>query len=298
MTGVRRLFYPLCRTRGGHLAAKLAVRTLRAAGLRRSFHLPFDALELNHTAVSGLASLWSRIHWSAGDGMMPAEQLLAVYRLAVQWPVRGDVVELGSWTGLTTCYLATACRVRRHGHVYAVDTFSGNKEGNSNYASIARHGGSTRGAFDRRVRMAELSDRITPLVGLTADVARTYPGKPIRLLLIDADHSFEGVRSDFESWLPHMADGGLIVFHDYLMPEVARFVDQHVRADHRVSTAPGLVVSNVFAVTYSGGNTRNVAAIGHDSPRASEPRTAPANLLTTIVEPHAAPASMQPLNKE
>ena len=47
-----------------------------------------------------------------------------------------------------------------------------------------------------------------------------------RFLLIDADHSYEGVRRDFEAWSPLVAPGGLIVFHDYLMSEagVARFV--------------------------------------------------------------------------
>ncbi len=249
MTNLRRLFYPVCSTRLGHRAARLAIRSLRSVGLSRNFHLPFDALDLDHDAVAGLTQLWSRIHWSAGDGMMPADQLLAIYKLAITWPARGDIVELGSWTGLTTCYLATAARVRRSGNVYAVDTFAGTKEGNTNYDSITRFGGSTRDAFDQRVRQAELADRITPLVGLTTDVATRYPGNPIRLLLIDADHSYEGVRKDFESWLPHMAPGGLIIFHDYLISDVSRFIDDHIATDARVTIDPGLVVPNVFAVT-------------------------------------------------
>lgn len=38
--------------------------------------------------------------------------------------------------------------------------------------------------------------------------------KPISLLFIDGDHSYEGVKKDTESWLPHMKKGGTILYHD------------------------------------------------------------------------------------
>jgi len=69
------------------------------------------------------------------------------------------------------------------------------------------------------------------------------------MLLIDADHSYDGVRNDFERWLPHVAPGGLIVFHDYLMNDIARYVDDAVLMDHRVSNAPGELLPNVYGVT-------------------------------------------------
>jgi predicted O-methyltransferase YrrM len=39
--------------------------------------------------------------------------------------------------------------------------------------------------------------------------------KKIDVLLIDGDHSFEGVMADLESWLPHMKEGGVILMHDH-----------------------------------------------------------------------------------
>ena len=240
----------------GHQLLKTLVRGVRHAGGWRRFHPPFDALELDHDALVGLTRLWSRIHWSPGDGMMPADQLLAVYRLAATWPVPGDVVELGAWVGLTTSYLAGACRVRNQGKVYAVDTFTGVKEGNTTYPSVARYGGDTRRAFEERIQQAGVTDIVEPLVGLTTDVADIYPGRPIRLLLIDADHSYDGVRRDFECWSPHVAPGGLIIFHDYLMPQIARFVDGVVKHEPGYAVAPGHVVPNVFAVTKRGRDSR------------------------------------------
>lgn len=249
-----RSYYALCRTRTGHAAARGAVAAARRLGWRRRFTMPLEVLELDHASVAALMTLWSRIHWSSGDGMMPPEQLLAIFRLARQWPAEGDLVELGAWVGLTTCYLATAARVRGGERVYAVDTFRGTREGGECYPSVARFGGSTLEAFRDRVRQAGVSDLVEPIVADTGEAAGRYAGRPIRFLLIDADHSYEGVRRDFESWLPHVAPGGMMVFHDYAMPEagVARFVDEDLGGVAAVNKHPGAVAENIFAVTRRG----------------------------------------------
>lgn len=38
---------------------------------------------------------------------------------------------------------------------------------------------------------------------------------PIRVLFIDADHSYEGCKADFDRYSPFVVEGGLIVFDDY-----------------------------------------------------------------------------------
>jgi predicted O-methyltransferase YrrM len=40
--------------------------------------------------------------------------------------------------------------------------------------------------------------------------------KKIDLLFIDGDHTYEGVKADFEKYLPLVKKGGLIAFHDIL----------------------------------------------------------------------------------
>ncbi|HNQ24420.1 MAG TPA: class I SAM-dependent methyltransferase [Phycisphaerae bacterium] len=245
------LYYRACSTRWGLVLARQAARGLRGLGLLPRDFLPTRALELDRNALAGLLRLWPQVHWSCGDGMMPAEQLLAVYRLAVDWPVAGDVVELGSWVGLTTTYLATACHIRRSGHVYAVDTFAGTREGETTYASVGKYAGDTFPAFQARIARAGVSDYVTPLRGLTQDMVHHYPGGPVRVLLIDADHSYAGVRRDFELWSPLVAPGGLIIFHDYLMEGagVRRFVDEDVARLDGYALTPGHVAPNVMAAT-------------------------------------------------
>lgn len=244
-----RCYYRLCQTRVGHGLCRGALRFLRRAGLFRRFHMALDALELDHRSLAGLMRLWTRVPWAAGDGMMSLEQRLGVYRLAVSGSGYGDVVELGAWIGLTTTYLATACRVRGEGIVHAVDTFEGTKEYDTRYPSVARYDGNTLEAFCDQIERAGVDDLVKPHVGLTNEVVREYRGRPIRFLLIDADHSYEGVRADFRLWSPLVMPGGLVVFDDYLMPEVARFVDEEVGADRRFEIAPGRIVPNLMAVT-------------------------------------------------
>lgn len=44
-------------------------------------------------------------------------------------------------------------------------------------------------------------------------------GNPIDFLYVDGDHTYEGVRSDYEAYAPHVAPGGLVAFDDLLSHE-------------------------------------------------------------------------------
>lgn len=49
----------------------------------------------------------------------------------------------------------------------------------------------------------------------TLDATReALEGRPVDYLFIDGDHSYEGVKADFEMYSPLVREGGLIAFHD------------------------------------------------------------------------------------
>ena len=48
--------------------------------------------------------------------------------------------------------------------------------------------------------------------GVLAQVTGSVPY--IDLLFIDGDHTYEGVRADFDLWSPHVRVNGLVAFHD------------------------------------------------------------------------------------
>ena len=70
----------------------------------------------------------------------------------------------------------------------------------------------------------------------TEDSAIESAAKPLLhdVLIVDADHSYAGVKSDFVNYLPVVKRGGYIIFDDYDAldwPDVKEFVDTVVR-DH------------------------------------------------------------------
>ena len=60
---------------------------------------------------------------------------------------------------------------------------------------------------------------------LTA-VERLLAGRAIDFLFVDGDHSFDGVKADFETYAPLVRPGGIVAFHDVATsrePDVVRF---------------------------------------------------------------------------
>lgn len=60
-------------------------------------------------------------------------------------------------------------------------------------------------------------------------VVTILAGRPLDLLFIDGDHTYEGVRQDFEIYAPLVRDGGLIVLHDIVpgAPGIGRWAPGH-----------------------------------------------------------------------
>jgi len=68
--------------------------------------------------------------------------------------------------------------------------------------------------------------------GNSIEIAKSWKSK-INVLFIDGDHSFWGCHMDIQSWYPHMAENGVILFHDCdesspgVVQAVAEFADTH-----------------------------------------------------------------------
>ena len=52
--------------------------------------------------------------------------------------------------------------------------------------------------------------------------------KTIDLLFIDGDHSYEGVKKDYEMYLPLISKKALVVFHDIVEDHFTRFDKQTI----------------------------------------------------------------------
>jgi GT2 family glycosyltransferase len=116
-------------------------------------------------------------------------------------------VELGTHTG--NSYFSFCQAVQNSGistNCFAVDTWEGDehagKYGNEIYEKVNSHNVSNYEKFSRLMRM-KFDDAIAK-----------FSDGSIGLLHIDGLHTYEAVKHDFESWLPKMAQGGFILFHD------------------------------------------------------------------------------------
>src|SRR5215510_11888846 len=67
--------------------------------------------------------------------------------------------------------------------------------------------------FRRTIEGAGLEDVVVAVVGHSAVVARSW-ATPLGLLFIDGGHALDVAMGDYEGWSPHVAPGGLLVFHD------------------------------------------------------------------------------------
>ena len=140
--------------------------------------------------------------------------------------VGGTLVNLGCFRGTSASLLAWGLRhYEKAGHVYTVDVY----ETRPDVTSSARRN-STTGAYENaKAQIAKhgLEDRVTQCVGTTVEWASKLD-EELSFVFIDADHSYEGCKADFEAWAPKVRVGGLISFHDSHSPPVQKVIEEAI----------------------------------------------------------------------
>lgn len=153
------------------------------------------------------------------EGLISRREGERLAKLAAAVPDDEAIVELGSYKGRSTAYLASSGH-----HVYAVDrwTIGGQQSPERDRWGYDRP--ETLEAFHEQLERVGVADLVTPIVGDTVEVAQAW-GEPVGLLFIDADHAEASVRADLEAWEPHCV--GVIAFDDYAprWPGVMRVAD-------------------------------------------------------------------------
>ena len=140
---------------------------------------------------------------AAVEGWLSDAQGYALFDAAAQARGRGHIVEIGSWKGRSTVWLAAGARLAGQ-RVVAIDPHADSHED-----PAAR----TFDAFVSNVRRAGVEDLVTPMVMSSADAARRLEGG-VEVLFIDGDHSDAGASADVDLWLPRLIDGGTVLMHD------------------------------------------------------------------------------------
>ncbi len=123
----------------------------------------------------------------------------------------GEVLEIGSYQGKSTVILAKAAAFAGQSRVCAVDPLD--LPAATDPTEIAP--GALAGVFHANLRAYGISDAVEFHQMRSEDLGRSWD-RPLRLLWIDGDHTWDGARTDFDTFARHLAPGGIVAFHDVL----------------------------------------------------------------------------------
>ena len=155
----------------------------------------------------------------AATGFMPATEGLALFEAAARYVGLGPVLEVGSYCGKSTIYLAAAAREAGQ-LVVTVDHHRGSEEHQPGWKY---HDPDlvdpAVGLLDTLPRLratlaaAGVEDDVVVVVGRSAGVARLWR-TPLGLVFIDGGHTDAAAVADYEGWAPWVAPGGVLAIHD------------------------------------------------------------------------------------
>lgn len=157
--------------------------------------------------------LWTRL--DCLEGLVTRADGIELAKHASSVPPAQAIVEVGSYKGKSTSFLAHGALAGFGALVFAVDAWDspGNVTGRFGFAEPE-----TFETFQAQIEQAGVSDHVTALKGHSSAAALLWPlyekALPIGLLFIDADHAASSVRGDFHAWRPHLAPGATVIFDD------------------------------------------------------------------------------------
>ena len=156
-------------------------------------------------------------------GFLDEEEGLRLHDLAREYAHLGPILEVGSYCGKSSVYLAAGARCSG-GRVICVDHHRGSEEHQPGElfhdpdlfdASVGCM--DSLGELRLTLRRAGLED-VAILVVAPSAVAAAVCTVPLGMVFIDGGHSQEAATTDYESWANHVVPGGVLAIHD-LFPD-------------------------------------------------------------------------------
>ena len=128
--------------------------------------------------------------------------------------LKGEVVEIGSFKGKSTCWLASALKLSgSKKKVYAIDPHIGSEEHQPGKKYANTFSKTTLHECQNNLKALGLEGNVEIIQKTSMDAARRWK-KKVGLIFIDGSHSYDDVRNDFMKWSKFVPVGGVIILHD------------------------------------------------------------------------------------
>jgi predicted O-methyltransferase YrrM len=154
---------------------------------------------------------------------LTARERVVLYKLSSRTGVQ-ICLEIGSYLGASAYFISAGLSQKRDhvSKVFCIDTW--------NNDAMSEGGWDTYATFSANT--SPYSSFIVPVRGFSTDVVARVAEETqyLDLLFIDGDHTYEGVKSDWEAYRRFIKPGTIVVFHDWGWSEgVKRVVDEDVK---------------------------------------------------------------------
>lgn len=151
---------------------------------------------------------------------MTEKERLLLFESSQGLPVGSVIVEIGSYLGSSTSFLAGGIK-ERSGKVYAIDSWTNIAMSEGKRDTYAQFLQNTSG----------LRDWIISLRGSSTEIAKKFD-KKIDLLFIDADHSYDGCLADWHAYSSLLSENAVVIMHDIGWAQgVQRVVEEEIRPE-------------------------------------------------------------------
>lgn len=152
-------------------------------------------------------------------GFLADDEAMALHQYALESSQQGPVLEVGSYCGKSTLYLAHAAK-QNNSVVFAIDHHRGSEEHQlgEEYHDADLYDASeglmdTFKEFRKNMRACNVEDTVVPVVAPSRVAAKQWH-TPLAMVFIDGGHSFEAAETDYRSWVTHIRIGGILAIHD------------------------------------------------------------------------------------
>jgi predicted O-methyltransferase YrrM len=140
------------------------------------------------------------------EGWLSDREGELLFQLAARCPPGMPIVEIGSWKGKSTVWLAAGIQDPAVTQLFAIDPHQRSLED-----PTAR----TLDDLKANLARAGVADAVVPIESTSHAAASAFVEKP-GLVFVDGSHIEEAVQVDLDDWLPKLVDGGVIAMHDIL----------------------------------------------------------------------------------